>query len=592
MDSSLKRKTILILGAAAWSGLAMLSVGCEDTATADRQAADAMAQVAASANAGEAELAGAQQILSQAVAGEVSDGVKAQANLSLAHTSLAQAQLLLRDAARYDLLAARTASEILDQAAQVHAAALKADGYRKLNPGTSKADIQNLINQARGSAEQQVWTNGLPTLAAAQQQVSKLEGEVAQVQSEISALSQQQSAAVQEAEASARQAEDLKGRESVEAFTRASNSRKQASDIGTQIDLAKARLSKLNGELEMAKGNQQAVTAAISELESQMKSLDEGWQAIQAQIEAQSALAREIVNTATALPNVDGTEQMAETTAGKSLAGRAELFKKYSDEASRLRTEAAEKIDQAEGQFGAAKASAGTALTAMTEAENQPVGANAKAALTLGKNTFSLSQYTLAQSQSAQATGRLHLSAAAAAKTRLILASAVVPVLQSAGASIPPALQEPDLAKKLKESMDLSSSALKSADETLISVAGGSTPADESAARAAAVQRALVQYDLARLAEMNGDEAGKQAALNNAGEAIKSAAELQAVLPQLPAELIKYIPEKPKEEPAPVENKTSENGAPKTEESAPQETPPAEGAAPVEGSAPAEPQAQ
>jgi hypothetical protein len=545
MFSRVKRIAILSLATAA-----VFCGGCDQTAEADKNLSEALAQANVIGDPADAQFAGAMQVLQDATRDNVSPAIKAQAKAKLASMERLQADELLREAARKDISTARIAMQVLQAASQVQATNLQIETYKKLDPGTVKAEIQKMINAAKGGAEQVNWIgegdSALPTEAAAQQKVSKLEGEIAQKQEQVKTLTDQRTKALEEAERFAKQSEDSKGQESVDAFKKSADARKQASDVGTQVDLINAQLVLLQKDLQIAQGQQAAASEAVKQLQDQMKLLDESWQAIQQQIAAQTALAKEIVATdgSQAVPAVEGADTSVGDVAGKSLTAKADSIKKLADESDALRDQAREKLEAALAKQLEAFSALSEFSQELGKIEAIPSQAtNAKSAIELGHTAMSLSQFRLSEASIAQAIGRLNLARATSLATRLMVNEAVEPVLTQAGQSVPASLgKKDDLAAKVKEAITLTSESLKSADEKYTIGAPAKSQVDRLAQATALVQSALVRYDLHRCALLAGNKEQADKHLAEATEQIKAALDSSAYFPPLPAELAEVLP--------------------------------------------------
>src|SRR5205823_5546878 len=134
----------------------------------------------------------------------------------------------------------------------------------------------------------------ISTLAAATQNISRLQAEIAQKQAQIKQLDDQRTALLKQADQFARQSEKQTGQASVDSYNKASDLRKQAADLATQMETIKAQMVPLQMDLAVAQGQQAIVTQAIAEFKQQTQLLDEHWKAVQGQIAAQQEVARQI----------------------------------------------------------------------------------------------------------------------------------------------------------------------------------------------------------------------------------------------------------------------------------------------------------
>src|SRR2546430_2684327 len=91
----------------------------------------------------------------------------------------------------------------------------------------------------------------MASLGAADQEISRIQGEIAKRQNEMKDVDTQRVAALEEAEKAMKSSESTKGRESVDAYKQYSDSKKKASDLQARIDQLKGELMPLEKDLEI-----------------------------------------------------------------------------------------------------------------------------------------------------------------------------------------------------------------------------------------------------------------------------------------------------------------------------------------------------
>ncbi|GIW75605.1 MAG: hypothetical protein KatS3mg104_0668 [Phycisphaerae bacterium] len=183
-------------------------------------------------------------------------------------------------------------------------------GYNANNPSQTIADIERMIRSIQGDAQTPTWssvtttvnpngrvvtvssrTGNLPTLAAIKQQISRLEGEIASRKDQLSKLASDRQMALTEAEKKFSESEKIKGQTSVALFTEGTELRRKSEEIGMQMDLVQEQLNRLESDLAVARGQQEAANAAIKQLQDQIANLQAAWKASQDTIARQKSVA-------------------------------------------------------------------------------------------------------------------------------------------------------------------------------------------------------------------------------------------------------------------------------------------------------------
>lgn len=319
-------------------GLASVSVwisGCDDTSSADKTVqknlADSEAELAKldpfEYRSDPAILESSMQTILQA-AGEnradplwraAASGLAGDASFQLA--SARQSDLIrIQQEIRSELLKLRVLTQRL---AMTNALT---SGYNANNPSQTITDIERMIRSIQGDAQNSTWspvgktvnlagqvitvssrTSGLPTLAAIKQQISRLEGEIASRREQLSRLTSDRQTALTEAEKKFAESEKTQGQASIGLFKEGTEYRRKSEEIGMQMDLVQEQLNRLEADLAIARGQQEATTAAIKQLQDQIANLQAGWKA------SQDAMARQAVVAETALKGGEPITMSIET---------------------------------------------------------------------------------------------------------------------------------------------------------------------------------------------------------------------------------------------------------------------------------------
>src|SRR5439155_1552327 len=139
------------------------------------------------------------------------------------------------------------------------------------------------------------------------------------------------------------------GQTSVDSFKQASNLRKQAADLGTQIENVKSQIIPLQMDLNVAQGQQAVVNSAIDGLQKQLQLLDEHWKSAQVQITVQQDLAKQITSASSNAPATQ--PEAAPITAGKSIAEKAAVLAQLITQTDALRDQAVDTLTAAPTSF-------------------------------------------------------------------------------------------------------------------------------------------------------------------------------------------------------------------------------------------------
>jgi predicted nucleic acid-binding Zn-ribbon protein len=303
-------------------GLASVSVwisGCDDTSSADKTVqknlADSEAELAKldpfEYRSDPANLEGAMKTIEQAAGENRADPVWRAAASGLA----GDASVQLASARQSDLVRVQQAirSELLKLRVLTQRLAMTntlTSGYNANNPSQTIADIERMIRSIQGDAQTPTWssvtttvnpngrvvtvssrTGNLPTLAAIKQQISRLEGEIASRKDQLSKLASDRQMALTEAEKKFSESEKIKGQTSVALFTEGTELRRKSEEIGMQMDLVQEQLNRLESDLAVARGQQEAANAAIKQLQDQIANLQAAWKASQDTIARQKSVA-------------------------------------------------------------------------------------------------------------------------------------------------------------------------------------------------------------------------------------------------------------------------------------------------------------
>jgi predicted nucleic acid-binding Zn-ribbon protein len=536
MFSRVKRVAAASVAAAA-TLLAGAGFGCDsDVRRADRQVqTDLHKSIELTQEGKEQSAKQAQQLLESAAANaSISPATKANAKALLAQTELENARTAQRKVDRLQIELARLSWETTQLGNQIGMTNAFVAGYQKYDPKDAKATIEKNIADATGGPDKPAWfqheKTTLPTLAAVRQETARLEGEISKHQDKIKALGTDRDRANTEAEQASQQAQAGKRGETLDAFRRASELRKQASDLATQIESEQAALVPLQHDLSVAQAEQAVLEEVIAQLQAQRAALDNGWQIVQQQIASQSSLAKGIL-----AGEGGGSTAQANATVGGSIATKAAEIEKLVAELKSTRDQA---ISDAQNAADHYKQAADAAREMASELQKRlselgPDRAEAKIWEQL-RNAVSPPAFQLQQSAAQRTLASLFASRAAECDLRITLRNSLTPVLQSAGLAVPPSVQAADLEREREKALKDASEAYSKANDALENVVEGQR--DESLRNAAEVARILTLYGWSMLEKQANDPKADEH-LQLAIQYRKAAAEQNMPLPALPSGL-------------------------------------------------------
>jgi hypothetical protein len=534
--------------ALAIAGLASASLlplvgGCERLESAQTQA-DRQVSQSIAAGQDRSDLAKLQQAANESGA---SYAAQARAKRELGQAQLQAANALMPQIDANEIRNARLVFEIGQLAADLSAANTMVAGLNANDPAAVVAAADQQVAAAQGGAggagAQGAWFTHdqitIPTLAAAKQKISSLEGQVTKLQDQIKQLTDQRDKATTQADQLTGKSESEKGRQSVDDYKKAADLRKQAADLDRQINVAQANLAAQQHDLALAQSQQKAIEEAIKQFQDQKAAIATRWQSIQKQADNQSESAKKIFDSGNTAPPAtqpgDSNDLDADSITAKlaalsaratqtdalrkqaqqNLTDAAKNFAAAADAAQRLQTELGPKINS-EAYRGTPQAAAWKALTA----------------------TVNPADDRLQQATAEHTLATLLTDHAALLYSRARLASALGPILQAAKITPPADLPaEADLKAQADSARENASAAFKSADDLLAALIENSAYATAEQKNQATVARLLSLYSASQLAALAGDEKQAKSQLQQALALRDAAVRDNISLPALPPDL-------------------------------------------------------
>jgi uncharacterized coiled-coil DUF342 family protein len=527
--------------AAACLAVGAVLVGCDsDVRRADRQVQQDLTRGIELVRDGSPEsVQQATQIFEQAASNQViSVATRANAKALLAQSELERARTTQQKIDGLQIELARLVWEANQLAQQISTTNALVAGYRKYDPAEAKTNIEKSIADATGGPERPAWfthdKTTLPTLSAVRQEISRLEGEIATRQDKIKDVSAQRDRINDDANRASQQAQAGHSGSTLEAFTLASDLRKRAADLSTDLEVEQARLVPLQKDLAVAQAQQAVLEEVITQLQAQSAALDTGWKLVQEQIGAQAALARNILQGDAGAASA--STQLSAAVGG-SISAKAQEIERRIAELKSLRDQAIGDARNASSHYEETAMTANELRTQLSTKMEDPAFRDRpeRKAWEQMRTAINPPAFQLQQSAAQRTLARLYASQAAEYDLRIMLRNSLGETLQVAGLALPPALQAANLERDRELAIKEASEAYAKANELLDNVAEGQR--DESLAGAAQVARILTLYGWSQLERQANDQKSAEEHLQLAIQHRNSALEQNMRLPTMPAGL-------------------------------------------------------
>jgi hypothetical protein len=512
----------------------ILLVGC-DQGGGDRQAREDVRKSHELALAGteEANTEAKQRLELAAGNNEASPAVQANAKSLLAQLELDAARTAQRSIDQKMMDVSRAVADITQLAQQIATTNALVAGYQQYDPRPTLEAIEKSIADATGGPDKPAWftheDTTINTLTVLREQITKLEAEIAALQAKLDELGQQRTAVLAEADQASRAAEGNAAEQTLDAFKRASELRKQAADLAVEIDRTQAAMVPLRNDLAVAQSQAQVIEGLIADLRQRAQAQTQGWQMIQQQMAAQTGLSRSILQGAGG-----GAGGASTAPIGGAISDKAAQLGKILEEIKTLREDAVTNARNAAEHYGQAVTQAESLRQSLSQRIGDPKneGRSEIKSWTTMRDVMHPATFRLHQAAALRTLASLQGSEATEHTMRIELRNLLVPILEAAGLQMPDALQAPNLERDREQTLTAANEAYKEADELLQNITEGQ--AQPEVQNAAYVARILTLYGWSQLNRANGDERGAQERLELAREIKNAATERQIALPALP----------------------------------------------------------
>lgn len=517
------RRFALLVGLTAGLG----AVGCEKKT--DEAITVAVERGTAQVRAGRA--ADAISTLTPIVRRDEAPGATLVAKYTLGHAHRSLADEKARSLVGMYVEIARLTSDIAQIGQALSVGNTLVTGYRLQDPTAVRERIRERIAEAQGGPGRDVWVDTgrdpVLTLSAARQRLSAVQEQVAARQAQRQALLDRRRAAVAEADELRSRVDGLTGRAAVDAFTLASNARKQVSVVSGEIDQVEAQLAVLRQQQAVAEGQVAVVERYIAGLQAQERAVTTAYEQLTSRIGGQLAVSRSAVEGA-----AEGATSLQAKAA--ELAGTVATADELLAEVEKLLNEAAVAYEAAFIEAGRLRAELTTRIG--------PAGSTSQfdaTVLDALRRTVWPTVYRHQKGLALASLGDLQAQRAAVMHQLARTADSVKVAVEAAGLTVPEGLRR-DFSAQARTALESATAAYRRADEELLGAAEGlqGTDAETRQRRLSSTAgRMWVHYNWGKMLQLVGDTAESQRRIT---EAIALRDQLVSdgfVLPSLPGEL-------------------------------------------------------
>jgi hypothetical protein len=401
-------------------------------------------------------------------------------------------------------------------------------GLAKLQPANTLATLDKASAAAKGAGDAP-WVPGeqasIPSLALTQKMIADIQGQIQKVTDDKTGMEKKRDIAAAQAETLGRQAETMTGRQGLAVYTQASSVRKTMADLTTQIEDADARLMLLQQDLSVAQAQAKEVEAAINRIAELSKQTNAGWDSIQKQIQAYTALSQTITQGSGAQPNGNVPPVTIAAAVDQILA----LAKEISDE----RQKADSLLSSAASQFGTTEKSAGTLFRDFGDNASKRRESAQVAAWNAGADTFNPAGFKFQKALAELGLAQLWAAACDSAAARSAAMKDLKAALDEAKLTLEKVNNDTVSAPEGEKNAAVQAARplFETADSDLQASASGNSK------DAAKITQILEQYSYGLLlrATLNTDLATTQ--IEKARTSAGDLAQSNVVLPPLPAEI-------------------------------------------------------
>lgn len=525
---------------ATWAGLSAISIGLlgvygcsklESEASQSERHVDEVAQEAVSKEE-------AQQ---PALYGQAAEDVTGKSDVAVARARELQARAeysagtkMMRQASNQASDLAMRMIEINHLISTIQTSNALVAGYSKYDASPIRAEAKSQVAQIQGSANQSAWVDTkhpVPSLSAVKQTISKLQGQISRKQEQVEKLSQQRVEDLRKAEDLAEQADKATGQAWVDLFKQASELRRQAANISTRIDVINTtQIAPLKVDLTIAQAQQKIAEVAIADVNKQATGAVQHFEGVRQAVGTQDKVVKNVYENTT----------NKNEGANASLKGQLDALMDQAKQVQVSWDAAAKLLSDSADHFAAANSAAESLQLKLERQAAEIVGdAPVKAAWDQLNRVYNPTTFRYYQAVSLQTLGTLYAEQLSSVKQLADLKARALATLKEAKLNVPDSLSSADFDSRVSQVSDNGEKAFSKADDLFQNVINAPV-ADAQQKNAGRAARVLELFAWSQLDDLSGN--GQSAThLSAARDAIKDAADNNAVLPVLPLAIEPHI---------------------------------------------------
>ncbi|HWE03835.1 MAG TPA: hypothetical protein VG326_15630 [Tepidisphaeraceae bacterium] len=417
------------------------------------------------------------------------------ANLLAGQADVLAADAIFREIDAQQIRLERTLGRLGALTSQVQANNVAVNGLTIKEPKATLAVLDKTTAAAK-SGEQGVWLASdvapIPALDAVEKSIADLTQQGDTLKAQHADLEKKRNDALLQAEQLSAKSEQSKGKESLDQFTQASNFRKAAADISTQLVDTDAKAGAVDRELSVAKAKQAQLQTALTAFAGENKQVSTGWQDVQKRIDEITAKSKALVDGDAAAPATGP----ANAPAG-SISAAGDQIEQISQDLAKLRDKAKADLDRANVHFAAAVKQNKDVQGEFKKLIDNPDlrSSPQQPAWRWMVEIHNDSDPDLQRAEVEQRLARLHADQAYYANSRISADAAAAAAVKGAGLTAPKSLEGADLDEKLKAARAAAEEAFKKSEELLdATIARQGNESLKTLAQAASVAKMIEQY--------------------------------------------------------------------------------------------------
>lgn len=530
----------LLLAAVALTALQTLGGGCKKQADRDNEQVDKDIRKAEFELKRNADGSNVIPIISRTASVKTATPEnQSVANLLAGQVELHAADVALGELTDHELKLDRLLARVNQLTGQIQSNNLTIAGLTgRSEKGKAWSALIDKHSAAAKTGDAGVWVAGdaapIPSLDAVDKSAADLQTQIDALKTRQAELQKQRADDLQRADQLAGQSDQAHGKASVDLFTQASNLRKTAGDLTTQLADIDDKLAELTRQQSVVVARQTQLKAALTRFGDEGQQAAASLQATQKRIDDITTISRGIVegdSTSTTQPSAG---------VPSSLAAAGEQIDAALKDIAQSRDAAQAHLTNAESYFKAAATQNSGIAHRFSDLVRNPDFAQSPTRFAWQGlvDLHSESDPELNLANVSERTARLAADDAYFTNARLLAAQAAATAVKTAGLTLPKSLEPGDLDDKLKAAQSAATAAYANTEKLLDGVIGRTTgELTKNLSNSARVVKMIELYGRWAFARASGDK-DVDSYLSDARQLAQKLAEESVPLPlPLPAEI-------------------------------------------------------